>query len=272
MQLTWPTCFNAPGLNWRLRLITVQWTTSVADLLPAGAWLDLDLLRRRREQLGLDIPTPVPARALIWRGSLVGGAIVSVVVVACAGVLLINRWLEHRQSSLAPAVAAYEDSQTRIANATQEVERIQKGNQALAVAIAGVRSGSAVLTEIGRVVPERLQLTKLKILDSSMELTGTVPQPLGLDLVNGFQLRLEASPFFQPDGVTLVKAVEASGTAAAAPPGAVPGPAPAVVLNFDLRANLTSDVAKISTQQLVGLGSLGSARRRALLQREGLLQ
>jgi Tfp pilus assembly protein PilN len=240
--------------------------------LPAGAWLDLDLLRRRREQLGLEIPKPVPARALIWRGGLVGGGFVLAVVLACAGVWLISRWLEQRQTSLAPAVAAYEEAQARIGSTNQDVEGLQKANQALAEAIAGVRSGSAVLTEISRVIPHRLQLTKLKVQSSSLELSGTVLQPLGLDALNAFQLRLEASSFFQPDGVTLVKAVESAAPAAAPSPGSGPASAPVALLNFDLTAVFTNNVAKISAQQLLGLGSLGSARRRVLLQREGLLK
>ena len=240
--------------------------------MPAGAWLDLDLLRRRREQLGLEIPRPVAARSLLWRGGLVGGGFVLAVVLACASVWLISRWLEQRQASLAPAVAAYEEAQLSIGSTTQEVERLKKANQALAEAIAGVRSGSAVLTEISRVIPHRLQLTKLKVQSSSLELSGTVLQPLGLDVVNAFQLRLEASPFFQPDAVTLVKAVESAAPVAAAAPGAGPAPAAAALLNFDLNAAFSNDVAKISAQQLIGLGSLGAARRREFLQREGLLK
>jgi len=244
--------------------------------LPAGAWIDLDLLRRRRQQLGLETPKPVPARALIWRGGLVGGGVVFAVVLACAAVWLISRWLEQRQTNLAPVVAAYEEDKARIGATKQDVERLQQANQALAEAIAGVRSGSAVLTEISRVIPHRLQLTKLKVQSSSLELSGTVLQPLGLDVVNGFQLRLEASPFFQPDGVTLVKAVESAAPAAAAAPAAsspsTPTPAPVAVLNFDLTAAFTNNVAKITAQQLMELGSVGSARRRQLLQREGLLK
>ena len=201
-----------------------------------------------------------------------GGGFVLAVVLACAAVWLISRWLEQRQTSLAPAVAAYEEAQARIGATNQDVDRLQKANQALAEAIAGVRSGSAVLTEISRLIPHRLQLTKLKVQNSSLELSGTVLQPLGLDVVNAFQLRLEASPFFQPDGVTLVKAVESAAPAAVAVPGAGPAPAPTALLNFDLTAAFTNNVAKISAQQLLGLGSLGSARRRELLQREGLLK
>lgn len=240
--------------------------------MSAGAWLELDLLRRRREQLGLEIPKPVPARALIWRGGLIGGGFVLAVVLSSAAVWLMGRWFEGRQARLASSAAAYEENQARIGSINLDVEKLMKANQALAEAIAGVRSGSAVLAEISRVTPHRLQLTKLKVESRSLELSGTVLQPLGLDVVNAFQLRLEASPFFQRDGVTLVKAIEsiAPTTPAAAGPGTAS--TPTASLNFDLTATFTNDVAKISPNQLLELGALGSARRRELLQREGLLK
>lgn len=240
--------------------------------MPAGAWLDLDLLRRRRELLGLEIPKPVPARALIFRGGLVGGSLVLAVAIACAAVWLVSRWLEQRKIHLAPAVAAYEDAQTRIGSTNLDVERLQKANQGLAEAIAGVRSGSALLTEISRLMPHKMQLTKLKVQSSALDVSGTVLQPLGLDVVNGFQLRLEASPFFQPDGVSLVKAVETSAPTTSSSAAAFPSTKPPVLLNFDLTASFTSDLPRITAQQLANLGALGASRRRELLRREGLLK
>ena len=40
--------------------------------LSAGAWLDLDLLRQRRERFGLERPKVIPVRELLWRGGLIG--------------------------------------------------------------------------------------------------------------------------------------------------------------------------------------------------------
>ena len=242
------------------------------DRLTTGAWLDLDLLRQRRKQLGLEIPKPVAARALILRGSLVGGSVVLVVLLSCLVVWLVSRWMEQRQASLAPFVAAYEDAQTRISSTSGEIERLQQSNQALAQGIVGVRSGSALLSEISRVMPKRVQLLKLKVRDSTLEFSGTVTQPLGLDVVNAFELTLEDSPFFQSEGVTLVKAVEVANQVPTQQPKSGGGSKSVVMLNFDLNALFTREVEKITAQQLFDLGSLGSARRRDLLREEGLLQ
>ena len=51
-------------------------------ILAQGSWLKLDLLRRRREQLGLAAPQFVAERSLLWRGGLVGGGLVFAVLLA----------------------------------------------------------------------------------------------------------------------------------------------------------------------------------------------
>ena len=43
--------------------------------LSAGAWLDLDLLRQRRDRLGLEPPRGVPVRELLWRGGVIGAVV-----------------------------------------------------------------------------------------------------------------------------------------------------------------------------------------------------
>ena len=243
--------------------------------LLSGAWLELDLLRRRREANGLKAPRPVAVRALLWRGGLIGGSLAGVVVLACLAALLYLRWLERRELLLADAAAVYDRTQVRVEKTDQELRALQSSNRALAQGIAGVRSGSAVLKEISRVIPGSLQLTKLKVLSSSLELSGLANQPLGLESVNGFLLQLEGSPFFKPDGVTLVKAVEAPALNAGTSPS--PGTSPAAVapplqvLQFDLTAMFPADVARLTRSRLEALGSIGLARRLAWLDREGLL-
>ena len=43
--------------------------------LSAGAWLDLDLLRQRRDRFGLERPRVVPVRELLWRGGVIGAVV-----------------------------------------------------------------------------------------------------------------------------------------------------------------------------------------------------
>ena len=226
--------------------------------LATAAWLELDLLRRRREALGLKAPRPVPTRALLWRGGLLGGGLVLLMLLACLATLLYVRWLEQRQVQLAPAAALHAQTQDRLARTSKELETLKGANRALAQAIAGVRSGSALLTELSRLIPQGVQFSKLKVDGATLEVGGVAQQPLGLELVNAFQLQLESSPFFQPQNVNLVNASEV-----------VTPPPP--TLNFTVRAGLAADAPARVRRRLVDLGSLGLARRVTWLEREGLL-
>jgi len=239
----------------------------------SGAWLELDLLRRRREEMGLQAPRPVPAKALLWKGGLIGAGFVLTALLICLGAFLYSRRLEQEQTRLAPIAAEFDQTQLRVGRTNTDLKKLEAANTALAQAIAGVRSGSAVLTELSRVVPRGLQFTKLKLLSDQLELLGLVNQPLGLTLINGLELQLRASPFFQKDGVTLVKAQEANAAAAPAPSptGDAAAPAPPKQLSFELKATFASDAAKLTGDRLMELGSNGLALRVQLLRREGLL-
>ena len=49
--------------------------SDVGGGLSTGAWLDLDLLRQRRDLFGLERPKVVPVRDLLWRGGVIGAVL-----------------------------------------------------------------------------------------------------------------------------------------------------------------------------------------------------
>ena len=77
--------------------------------LSAGAWLDLDLLRQRRERFGLERSKVIPVRELLWRGGLIGAVLPLVLLVVVLflwcriDIWLIARsvWSRSRQSTIA---------------------------------------------------------------------------------------------------------------------------------------------------------------------------
>ena len=243
----------------------------------------MDLLRRRRAQLGLERPKPVPASALLLRGGLIGGGVFLLACLACLGAYLYGGWMDQRQRELQDSEQQYDQFQAQIATTNAKLTALKTSNQGLADGIAGITSGSALLAEISALTPRALQLTKLSQQGTSLTLTGLVNQPLGLQLINAFQLRLQDSSLFQPEGVNLVKASEAADTTAA--PGAPSQPSQAAAsvtstgsalpiqkpLAFEMTAQFAPDAARKTLGRLQGLGALGLARRIAVLQREGLL-
>ncbi len=241
-------------------------------ILAKGSWLKLDLLRRRREQLDLDAPKVVAERSLLWRGGLVGGGLVFVVLLACFGAWLYGSTLEERKLQLASAVADYESDESLLIQGNQELKSLQNGNKSMAEGIAGLKSGSALLTEISRLTPQTVQLTKIKALPKRLELAGVANQPKGLYVVNAFQLRLSDSSFFQPEGISLIKAVEMGSKQVSVKPGAAMS-IPDKELRFDINAVFLPDSAqKLTPSRLQALGSRGLADRLELLNNEGLLR
>ncbi len=214
---------------------------------------------------------PLMARALLWRGGLIGGGLVLAVLITCLAAFLYGRWVDDRQLQLAPVVADYDNIQTLLIKGNQELQFLQKGNKTLAEGIAGLRSGSALLAELSRLTPLAIQLTNLRVLPNKLELSGVTNQPKGLSVVNAFQLQLDSSPFFQPDGVNLIQALEITRTTSSAE-SRNSVVSPFKVLDFELTADFAADAAEtLTSKRLKALGSRGLAERLDFVRNEGLL-
>ena len=72
----------------------------VSGGLSAGAWLDLDLLRQRRERFGLERPKVIPVRELLWRGGLIGSATPLLILLVVLFLFVQDRQLTQRQRRL----------------------------------------------------------------------------------------------------------------------------------------------------------------------------
>jgi len=227
--------------------------------LTAGAWLDLDLLRQRRERFGLQRPRVIPVRELLWRGGLIGAVLPLLLLLVALFFVLQDRQLTQRQKRLAPIAAEHDRVDQALIAATQALEQSQATNVAIAKAMADVRSSSALLAEVRRLVPESIVLDRLQVKGNVVQLSGSAEQPNGLRLVNALLLRLSASGFFAPMKVELSKAD-------------VSGKAEQAKLQFSLSAGFAADAALASRTSLQRLGAEGMARRMEVLEREGLVK
>ena len=228
-------------------------------------------MRRRREQLNLEAPKFVRDGSLLWRGGLIGGGLVLTVLLGCFGSWFYTRHLYDLKGELTSAVADYENSESLLIQGNQELKSIQDGNKSIALGIAGLNSGSALLAEVTRLTPGDVQLTKIKALTNRLELSGVTNQPRGLYVLNAFQLKLSGSSFFQPDGISLIKAVEIASKQVSVKPGGSRS-LPIKELKFDMNVAFVPDSAqKLTPDRLQELGSSGLAQRLELLHNEGLL-
>ena len=227
--------------------------------LSAGGWLDLDLLRQRRDRFGLERPRVVPVRELLWRGGLIGAVVPILLLLVVLFLVGQERQLQQRQRRLEPIAAEHDRVNQALIEATTKLEQSRVTNGAIAKAMADVRSSSAVLAEVRRLVPETIVVDRLVVKGNALEISGLAEQPNGLRFVNALLLRLSASGFFTPQRVELLKAD-------------VAGQVEQAKLRFSLSAGFAGDAALAMRPFLLRLGAEGMARRMEVLVQEGLVK
>jgi Tfp pilus assembly protein PilN len=131
-----------------------------------------------------------------------------------------------------------------------------------------IKTGSAFLSEISRIVPAGVQLKSLEDQGDSLMLSGFAFQPDGLAVLNGMQIRMANSLFFRPDSVVLVKAMEQKNDTSVAQVlasvglGSDPSTSGAATpIAFEIRASFSAEMAAKVIPQLRELGAYGAARR-----------
>ena len=230
-----------------------------SEALSAGAWLDLDLLRQRRERFGLERPKVVPVRELLWRGGMIGAVAPVLLLLVVLFLFVQDRRLAQRQRGLEPVGAEHDRVDQALIEATKTLQQSRSTNAAIAMAMADIRSSSAVLTEVRQLVPELIALDQLEVDGNVLEISGSAQQPNGLRLVNALLLRLSASGFFAPESVKLLQAD-------------VAGSVDLETLRFSLSASFATDATLVMRPSLPRLGAQGMARRMAVLVQEGLVK
>lgn len=226
--------------------------------MSSGAWLDLDLLRQRREDYGQQRPQVQATRSLLRQGALIGAAVPAALLLLCGWFLVRERWLAGEIRSLQPAAQEHGVLQSRLASTQAQLKALETQNQSLAKALADVRSSSAFLSELQRTVPSSLELSSVVVEGESLMLKGQALPEGGLRAVNAFLLNLKGSSFLEAASVSLVNSVL---NAQAEKPR----------WDYELKASFASDAAQASAERLMALGARGMAWRVALMQRQGLL-
>ena len=229
--------------------------------LSAGAWLELDLLARRRQRLGLVRPQPIAVRKLLLRGTLIGAALPLLSLVVCFLILIQDRLLARQQEQLTPYANQYDAIKQSLDDIVVQIDSASSRNRSIARAMADVRSSSAVLVELAGLLPREMTFKSLKAEGSQLIVEGAALQPNGLRTINAFLLRLAQSSLFDSQQVRLKKAQvkEASGDANS-------------LMNFSVVAAFRDDAAEATRSRLEELGAVGLAKRLRLLEAEELLK
>ena len=235
--------------------------------MSSGAWLDIDLLRQRRERFGDQRPEILPVRTLLLRGAAIGAALPLLLVLTCVWLLFAERRLVQEANDLQPLVAEHDILQARILKETNKLQGLVQTNKNLASAMADVRSSSALFGVLRRLMPVAMHLDQAQVDGNQLELQGVAAQPNGLRSVNALMLSLAQSGLFQPDGIALKRAQlqAANGDQATA---AISGR-----VTYSLAAEFATDAVKAIRPKLLSLGADGLDQRlKRLEQEEDLLE
>ena len=200
----------------------------------------------------------LPVGKLLRQGSVIGGGVLGVVVLLLITVAVQWQMAVQRRTHLTPFALESDQLQQQVATTAADLAAAEALNRAMAEAVAGVRSGSALLTELQQLAPDAIRFQLVTTKGDSLELEGDVLEPYAVQTLNAFQLRLDSSSFFDPDGFALERADRGSDGETSR-------------LTFRFSGSFASDAIRATRPRLEELGTPGLAQRTARLEREGLL-
>ena len=218
----------------------------------------VDLLRERRIELGLPAqPDPfVPARLLLRRGALLGGAALLVSLVLTA--VLNWRGQQQQLESLAPLEQRLMAAETKLRRLRTNTAAVNKETIRIAQQLVAFPGGSPLLEQLRRVTPVGVQLQELSVGEAQIQLSGRVQigdNPGPLERINAFALSLSQLPITREQGVKVMKITREDGDD------------PAVTFSMEWALN---PKVRLSLVQLQELGAIGLAERYRLIEQRGV--
>ena len=223
----------------------------------AGA--PVDLLRERRIELGLSAQSVpfVPARLLLRRGALLGGAALLISLVLTA----VLNWRGQQQQqleSLAPLAQRLTAAEAQMRRLRTKSAAVNKETIRIAQQLVAFPGGSPLLEQLRRVTPVGVQLQELSVGEAQIQLSGRVQigdNPGPLERINAFALSLSQLPITREQGVKVMKITREDGDD------------PAVTFSMEWALN---PKVRLSLVQLQELGAIGLAERYRLIEQRGV--
>ena len=223
----------------------------------AGA--PVDLLRERRIELGLPAQAVpfVPARLLLRRGALLGGAALLISLVLTA----VLNWRGQQQQqleSLAPLAQRLTAAEAQMRRLRTKSAAVKKDTTRIAQQLVAFPGGSPLLEQLRRVTPVGVQLQELSVGEAQIQLFGRAQigdNPGPLERINAFALSLSQLPITREQGVKVMKITREDGDD------------PAVTFSMEWALN---PKVRLSLVQLQELGAIGLAERYRLIEQRGV--
>ena len=231
----------------------------------------LDLLRQRRESLGVDSLAEALADrpSLLRNGALIAAATVGTVLGALALVFVSHQVVKARMGELVQYEGEANALRAELQGRQARVQALVDANRRLADRLTNVRTSSALLSELQLRTPEGVQLLSAAAGEEKLVIRGRADDPLAFARINAMQLDLKRSPFLIGDQVVIDKLERQNEATTPEDPRRRRGLPPPVVFS------ITAPFARLQPQQLLevmrSLGAEGMARRLQLVESEGLM-
>jgi type IV pilus assembly protein PilN len=231
----------------------------------------LDLLRQRRESLGVDSLAEALADrpSLLRNGALIAAATVGTVLGALALVFVSHQVVKARMGELVQYEGEANALRAELQGRQARVQALVDANRRLADRLTNVRTSSALLSELQLRTPEGVQLLSAAAGEEKLVIRGRADDPLAFARINAMQLDLKRSPFLIGDQVVIDKLERENEATTPEDPRRRRGLPPPVVFS------ITAPFARLQPQQLLevmrSLGAEGMVKRLQLVQSEGLM-
>ena len=124
--------------------------------------LQVDLLRQRREEVGLSPKPLVSPRQLLTKGAAYGLVPLALVVLVGIGMFWREQLLQASVLALEPAASQHDMLQQENTQLEMKVLKLNQANLVLVDGLLAVRSSSALLAELAAITPQGLQMQTVK--------------------------------------------------------------------------------------------------------------
>lgn len=222
--------------------------------VPSG----LDLLRPRRQELGLP-PNPPPLRSvqrLVLPAAALGITLVGVVMGVQGLALMREAALQRELDRWRPMELQMNRFKAETQRTQERAKTLEADTAGIAARLVSIRSGSALLEQLRRSMPETVRLQSVAVQPAQLRMKGLAQghgATEGWQQINALLLNLEAWPAVPDDGAKLQLAKTERDQ----------------LVGFRLDLRLDPDVQP-TPEQLLDLGTVGLARRLRLLRQLGL--
>tara|TARA_Y100001968_G_scaffold194028_1_gene177975 strand:- start:11597 stop:12301 length:705 start_codon:yes stop_codon:yes gene_type:complete len=221
----------------------------------------IDLYRSRRDHSEKKLPLLKSTKKYFNRGIIYGLYFLSIVIIFFIPLRIRSTFLSYKKAELDSFAKKHDIYVENIQVKNQELKAIKDFNLRMAKEIAGLRSSSALLSEISNLMPSSIELSKIKIYENNITIKGNVNQQNGIKIINLFLLHLKRSLFVNGSSVKLLEAKEFSNNSDNIN-----------YFKFTIVANLSNDLKRLNRERMYDLGSIGLYNRIKILEEYNLLQ